>query len=109
MIRRPPRSTPVQPLFPYTTLVRSRVFLVDSDALQHGVEMCNSVKPDAIELMPGIIPTMIEKVRSLTDIPMITGGLISTAEEMKEPLKHGAIAVSTGNPALWGVNVNGGI
>ncbi|WCK54899.1 glycerol-3-phosphate responsive antiterminator [Aneurinibacillus sp. Ricciae_BoGa-3] len=84
-----------------------RVFLVDSDALQHGVEMCNTVKPDAIELMPGIIPTMIEKVKTLTDIPIITGGLISTAEEMKEPLKHGAIAVSTGNPALWGVHING--
>jgi glycerol uptake operon antiterminator len=86
-----------------------RVFLVDTDALQHGVEMCNTVQPDAIELMPGIIPTMIEKVRTLTDIPIITGGLISTAEEMRKPLEHGAIAVSTGNPDLWEVNLHGGI
>ncbi|WP_027417085.1 glycerol-3-phosphate responsive antiterminator [Aneurinibacillus terranovensis] len=86
-----------------------RVFLVDSDALQHGIETCETVQPDAIELMPGIIPTMIEKVRALTDIPIITGGLISTAEEMREPLKHGAIAISTGNPDLWGVDLNQGM
>lgn len=87
-------------------LTVQRLFLVDSDALRKGLETCEEFRPDAIELMPGLLPKMIERVKKETNIPLITGGLISTPEEMKEPIHKGAIAVSIGNPTLWGVDMN---
>src|SRR3546814_18915737 len=50
MIRRPPRSTRTDTLFPYTTLFRSSVSLAQSLAMQRNVETAISKLPE-VELM----------------------------------------------------------
>jgi len=86
-------------------LTIQRLFLVDSDALTHGISSFQEGIPDAIELMPGLIPEIVTQVKRLTDIPIITGGLIQNREQMIKAVNSGAVAVSTGNPDLWGVNI----
>lgn len=39
-----------------------RLFLVDTDAVAQGLKTVQDIKPDALELMPGLIPEMIEKI-----------------------------------------------
>ena len=78
-----------------------RLFLVDTDAVRHGLDTINELKPDALEIMPGIIPDMIHKVTKKTDIPIITGGLIENQQQIQAALENGAMAVSTGTPRLW--------
>ena len=78
-----------------------RLFLVDTDAVHHGLDTINEIKPDALEIMPGIIPEMIRKVTKKTDIPIITGGLIENQKQIEAALENGAMAVSTGTPRLW--------
>lgn len=78
-----------------------RLFLVDTDAVAQGLKTVQNIKPDALELMPGLIPEMIEKIVKKTSIPIITGGLIQNESHIQAALKAGATAVSTGKSWLW--------
>lgn len=78
-----------------------RLFLLDSQALEHNIKLIKQVKPDYIEILPGIIPTVIQEVYEKTGIPVIAGGLIRTAEDIKLAYDGGAKAVSTSQPELW--------
>ncbi|MGJ7036165.1 glycerol-3-phosphate responsive antiterminator [Anoxybacillus eryuanensis] len=78
-----------------------RLFLVDTDAVENGLQAVQQVMPDALEIMPGIVPHMVEHLVKQIKIPVITGGLIQNRDQMVEALQKGAQAVSTGNPLLW--------
>ncbi|ADE67586.1 MULTISPECIES: glycerol-3-phosphate responsive antiterminator [Priestia] len=81
-----------------------RVFLLDSTALKKSYELMKKVKPDYIELLPGIVPTLIQEVKAETGIPVLAGGLIRTAEEVHNALEAGASAVTTSNRELWSIS-----
>lgn len=78
-----------------------RLFALDSYALEHNLEMCKRIKPDYIEILPGIIPGIIKQVQGETGIPVIAGGLIRTEQEVKEAFENGAKAVTTSEDQLW--------
>lgn len=82
-------------------LTIQRLFLIDSDALANGLKAVNEIEPHALEIMPGLIPEMIRKVKHETDVPIITGGLIQNAGHIEEALESGALAASTGRAWLW--------
>lgn len=77
-----------------------RVFLIDSIALS-SLEKLEGVQPEFIEIMPGVMPKVIRKVRKLTAIPVLAGGLIADKEDVMGALDAGAVAVSTTDPAIW--------
>jgi len=81
-------------------LTIQRIFLIDRNALQKGVEIANTIKPDAIEILPGIVPNIIDELTKLTHLPIIAGGLVSHKTEILNGLKAGALAMSAGNPKL---------
>lgn len=86
--------------------VIQRVFLVDTDMylnLEKGIER-NPV--DMIEMMPSRVPEFIHRLTQVSDIPVITGGLLSTLDHAKEALESGATAVSTSNTDMWKTNMN---
>lgn len=59
------------------------------------------MKPDFIEVLPGVMPKLIKEVCHITRIPIIAGGLISDKESVVSALSAGAIAVSTSNRTVW--------
>lgn len=79
-----------------------RFFIVDSRSIDTTLETLKSAKPDMIEVMPGVAPKIIQKLKQKTDTPIIAGGLIETKEEVLAAIKSGASAISTGISALWG-------
>lgn len=82
----------------YTVL---RVFLLDSMAYQNldrEVRMC---RPDCVEVLPGLMPKVIRRIREKNWLPLIAGGLISDREDVMSALGAGAISVSSTNPAVW--------
>ncbi len=79
-----------------------RFFILDSRSVETTIETMRSSCPDMIEIMPGVIPKIIKKLESLTDTPIIAGGLIETKDEMLDAFSAGADAVSTGKQSLWG-------
>ena len=78
-----------------------RLFLLDSHALEHNLSLIDQVKPDYIELLPGLIPSIIKEVYERTGIPIIAGGLIRTKEDIELAFEGGAEAVSTSQAELW--------
>lgn len=81
--------------------VVQRFFLVDSMSIESTIESLKKVRPDAIEIMPGIMPKVIKRISEETRIPIIAGGLIDTKEEVMSVLKNGGLSVSTTNAEIW--------
>jgi glycerol uptake operon antiterminator len=79
-----------------------RLFVFDSVSLDNGIRIIKSSRPDAIEVLPGIVvPRVMGRLRQEIDLPVIAGGLISDLNDLKSVLDHGAIGVSTSSKALW--------
>ncbi|MGB9820271.1 MAG: glycerol-3-phosphate responsive antiterminator [Pseudothermotoga sp.] len=82
-----------------------RIFLLDSQSLTTGIQQAKSHCPDYIEVLPGLLPDLIKRIREETKIPVITGGLVKTIGQIKEALSNGAIAVSTSEESLWNISL----
>lgn len=78
-----------------------RIFLIDHNGLKKGIEIAHKCKPNAIEVLPGIMPTIIDGLTKQTHLPIIAGGLVSNKDEILNGLGAGALAISTGDPKLW--------
>jgi len=78
-----------------------RIFLIDRSAVARGIKSVESSVPDAIEVMPGIMPRIIREMTNMTPLPIIAGGLVDNQEEIDESLRAGALAVSAGSTELW--------
>lgn len=78
-----------------------RLFLIDTSALEHGIHTVRQNRPDALEVMPGLIPRVIGELSASTSLPIIAGGLIKDHAEIEMALQAGAAAVSMGNKSLW--------
>lgn len=82
-------------------LAIQRIFLLDSIALEQNLKLVEKFNPDCVEVLPGLMPSVIEQINVETNIPIIAGGLIKTEADIKVALDAGAIAVSTSNTELW--------
>ena len=81
-----------------------RYFVIDSMALvniekqdRHGIS-----QPDVIEILPGIVlPKIIKRVKSVSRVPVLAGGLVSDRDDVMNALNNGVLAVSTTNEKVW--------
>jgi glycerol uptake operon antiterminator len=78
-----------------------RIFLVDSQSLQTGLNLVREVKPDFVEVMPGLMPEVIRQIAQKVACPVIAGGLCTTAAHCRAAWEAGAVAVSTSDRELW--------
>lgn len=81
--------------------VIQRIFLLDSHNFESGVKSVFDCSPDAVEILPGIMPSLTEEFVRLTRKPIITGGLISTKDHIIQSLKAGATGISTSKREIW--------
>jgi len=81
--------------------VIQRFFMIDSLSIETAVKAVHTSRPDAIEIMPGILPGIIGTFHERVDVPIIGGGLVSNKEEIITCLGAGAMGVSTSAQALW--------
>ncbi|SDK01978.1 glycerol-3-phosphate responsive antiterminator [Sediminibacillus albus] len=84
-------------------LAVQRLFALDSHALENNIKIINKVKPDYIEVLPGLIPKVIGEIFERTSIPVIAGGLIRTNEDVESAYQGGAKAVTTSRAELWDI------
>ncbi|WP_134682601.1 glycerol-3-phosphate responsive antiterminator [Brevibacillus migulae] len=78
-----------------------RIFLIDRNAIVKGLKVIEQSLPDAVEVMPGVMPRVIQEMTDLTPLPIIAGGLIGNRKEIADALEAGALAVSVGTSELW--------
>ncbi|MEA4884998.1 MAG: glycerol-3-phosphate responsive antiterminator [Clostridia bacterium] len=80
-----------------------RVFMLDSLSYRTAAEAVRSTGPDAVECLPGIIPRVISEFAREVSVPVVAGGMVKTAEEVRAALAAGAVAVSVSEQRLWGM------
>ncbi len=78
-----------------------RFFIIDSQSYNTAIKTVKSVKPHMIEILPGIMPTILKKMNSDISLPIIAGGLIKNKQDIMDILNAGAIAASTAKKELW--------
>ncbi len=78
-----------------------RYFLLDSMAYENIRQQQHAVRPDFIEVLPGVMPKIIANACAKSKTPIIAGGLISDKESVMAALSAGAIAVSSTNHGVW--------
>ena len=81
-----------------------RLFLQDGRAVERGLQVIDRSKPDAVEVLPGVAFLQVAERFGDLPIPCIAGGLIRTAEIVKQIVAAGCRAVSTSNVELWKLN-----
>lgn len=78
-----------------------RLFMLDSTSYKNSIQAAKSLRPDIVEIMPGIMPKIISRTCREIQVPVIASGLIDEKEEVIVCLKAGATSVSTTNQELW--------
>jgi glycerol uptake operon antiterminator len=78
-----------------------RVFLLDSSSMEKSFSLIERTQPDFIEVLPGVIPKVIQTIRQRTGKEIFAGGLIDTIEEVESAYEAGAISITTSNELLW--------
>lgn len=78
-----------------------RLFIIDNLSLKSGIHSINAVRPDAIEVMPGVMPKVTREIKRQVNVPIITGGLISDKEDVIESINAGALGISTSKEYIW--------
>jgi len=59
-----------------------------------------------IEIMPCRATDFLKKFTKVSQVPVITGGLLTLPEHAKEAINNGALAVTTSNSKLWEMDIN---
>ncbi|WP_097027256.1 glycerol-3-phosphate responsive antiterminator [Clostridium peptidivorans] len=78
-----------------------RLFIIDNLSLKSGIHSINIVRPDAIEVMPGVMPKITKEIKRQVNVPIITGGLISDKEDVIGSINAGALGISTSKEYIW--------
>lgn len=78
-----------------------RLFLLDRKNLNSGILSVQKSRPDAIEVLPGVVHKATKEIIEKTRIPVISGGLIMDKDDVISNLKIGVIGVSTSQQDLW--------
>lgn len=78
-----------------------RFFLLDSLSFENVLRQ--SSYADAIDILPGTMPRVIERLSKKIRQPIIASGLLFDKQDIISALSAGALAVSTTNAKLWDV------
>lgn len=81
--------------------VIQRFFLLDSKSFETAYKTVKSSDVDAIEILPGILPEIIQQISQQAKMPVIAGGLIRSKKDAVESLANGAMGVSTSCKKIW--------
>ncbi len=78
-----------------------RFFVFDSLSLANVAPSAASLRPDLVEILPGVMPRVIAEVAAQVRSPLICGGLIRDKRDILEALDAGALAISATSPDIW--------
>jgi glycerol uptake operon antiterminator len=80
-----------------------RVFIIDSQSLNTGINNIHTAMPHAIEVMPGVASKIIKIIQKDINLPIIAGGLIHDRRDIIDSISAGAVSISTSDEILWNI------
>lgn len=82
-------------------LAIQRFFVIDSRALETACRQLASSPPDVAEILPGVMPRIIQYIQKQTGAPVIASGLIQDKKDITDALQAGACGVSSTKEETW--------
>ena len=80
-------------------------FLIDTHAYETSLKSILDTQPDAVGIMPGLIPRVIQDMKTNIKCPIIASGLIRSEQEIRDVLDAGAQAVLIGDEKIWTIDI----
>lgn len=74
-----------------------RTVIYNNKTLNEALYSVKNNRPHAIEILPGLLPGVIERLSNQTKLPIIANGLIDTKEDINKCIEAGAIGICTSN------------
>lgn len=79
-----------------------RVLCLSELAIDLGLSAVARAEPQIVELLPGVILSEVaDLVLPRLRVPLLAGGFIRSAADVRAALTAGALAVTTSEPELW--------
>ena len=78
-----------------------RFFVIDHLSVENIITQVKTVKPDMIEVLPGLIPRVITYLGKMANVPIVTGGMVTSKEDVIQALSAGALCVSASAEEVW--------
>ncbi|MHB1404435.1 MAG: glycerol-3-phosphate responsive antiterminator [Desulfitobacteriaceae bacterium] len=89
----------------FEMLTVQRLFLLDSESVKSGEKLLKKISPDAIEILPAVVPKfVIQEYAKITEQPLLGGGLLRTEEDVKIALDKGFDGVTVSRQNLWNLD-----
>lgn len=82
-------------------LAIQRYFLLDSMSMANIARQHTRDVACALEILPGVMPKAITRLKEQVNKPIITGGMVYDKEDVVQMLRAGACAVSSTTPEVW--------
>ena len=82
-------------------LTVQRFFVIDSLSFSNIEKQMPLEAADLIEVLPGVMPKIIRRLKASTGKPIIAGGLIIDKEDILAALDAGALAISSTDREVW--------
>lgn len=76
-------------------------FILDTQSIITSIRNIKNIRPDIVELRPGIIPKVVKEMRRKIDTPIWASSLFTEEEEVEEVIGAGAESILTGWEYLW--------
>jgi glycerol uptake operon antiterminator len=81
-----------------------RLLLVRRSQLDTAVATIGRSAPNIVEILPGVILPSVVGMMPPFEVPVLAGGFVRTAAEVRAILSAGALGVTTSSRELWGAN-----
>lgn len=78
-----------------------RFFIIDSIAYTTMEKQIKNAHPDVIEVLPALMPSVMERILSFVKCPVIAGGLVTEKEDVMSLLEVGVSSISSTNQDVW--------
>ena len=82
-------------------LAIQRFFIIDSRALETTLRQLKTSPPDIVEILPGVMPRIIQLIRRESEIPVIASGLVLDKKDITDALQAGADGISSTKQSTW--------
>ena len=80
-----------------------RYSMMDSRSLIALKKQYQISNADVVEIMPGLMPSIIKQVNEAGPTPVIASGLVCEKQDILNALNAGAIGISTTNKECWSI------
>ncbi|WP_217370868.1 glycerol-3-phosphate responsive antiterminator [Nonomuraea antri] len=82
-------------------LTMQKVFVTDRSNLRRSLQSITRSQPDLVQLMPAMVLRHVERQVREVGVPYVAAGFVSSADDVVEALRHGAVGVCTSDQELW--------